>query len=94
MRNMQIEYLNFLFKDLYEVVSEIIPNTIFWKQDDNIMLSLRIRESNKLEVKYLTWKHIDDMFSLGYYETQDLIEEWAKKRFGLEKVIPIPVDFF
>jgi hypothetical protein len=101
MINLQCEYLDYLFKDLHKVDMRSSdntifsgPNAIFWKQDKNIILSLRIRESNKLEVEYLTWKHIEDMFSLGYYETQDLIEEWAKKHLGLEKVRAAQVDFF
>lgn len=49
---------------------------------------------NKLEVSYTIWEDIQNMFSLDYDETQDLIKEWAEQRLGLEKVRPAQIDFW
>jgi hypothetical protein len=100
LRRVQFKYLDYLFEDMYEVKmlspNGIFsgPNTIFWKKDDSILLALRIREKNKLEVTYPIWEDISNMFSLDYYETQELMEEWAEQRLGVGKVKAASVDFF
>jgi hypothetical protein len=61
-------------------------------KDNNIIFKLL--KSGELEIIYPIWDEISNMFSLDYYETQDLIKEWMEQNFGLEKVIPRSVDFF
>jgi hypothetical protein len=100
LRRVQFKYLDYLFEGMHEIKmlspNGIFsgPNTIFWKKDDSILLALRIREKNKLEVTYPIWEDISNMFSLDYYETQELMEEWAEKRLGVGKVKSAAVDFF
>jgi hypothetical protein len=100
LRRVQFKYLDYLFEGMHEIKmlspNGIFsgPNTIFWKKDDSILLALRIREKNKLEVSYTFWKDIEDMLSLGYGATQDLMEEWAEQRLGFGKVRAESVDFW
>ena len=100
LRRVQFKYLDYLFEGMHEIKmlspNGIFsgPNTIFWKKDDSILLALRIREKNKLEVTYPIWEDISNMFSLDYYETQELMEEWAEQRLGVGKVKAASVDFF
>ena len=100
LRRVQFKFLDYLFEGMHEIKmlspNGIFsgPNTIFWKKDDSILLALRIREKNKLEVTYPIWEDISNMFSLDYYETQELMEEWAEQRLGVGKVKAASVDFF
>jgi len=101
LRRVQFKYLDYLFEGMH-VIKMLSPddnifsgpNAIFWKKNDSILLVLRIREKNKLEVTYPIWEDISNMFSLDYYETQELMEEWAEQRLGVGKVKAASVDFF
>ena len=94
MRRVQFKYLDYLFEGIYEVRSPQIPNTIFFKKDNEIVFALRTRRYNKLEVSYTIWEDIQNMFSLEYYDTQDLIKEWVEQHLGLENVKPAQMDFW
>lgn len=94
LRKVQFKYLDFLFEDIYEVMEPEIPNTIFFKKDSEIVFAIKTRRYNELEVSYPIWKNIEDMFSLDYGSTQDLMEEWAEQHLGFGKIRAESVDFF
>lgn len=92
LRRVQFKYLDYLFEDIYEVKAPAYY-TIFFKKDNEIVFAFRTRR-NMLEVSYTFWKDIEDMFSLDYYTTQDLMEEWAEQHLKLGKVRAASVDYF
>lgn len=94
LRRVQFKYLDYLFEDIYEVESPHVPNTIFFKKNSEIVFALRTRRYNELEVSYPIWKDIEDMFSLDYGSTQDLMEEWAEQRLEFGKIRAVSVDFW
>lgn len=94
LRRVQFKYLDYLFEDIYEVESPHVPNTIFFKKNSEIVFAFRARRNDKLEVSYTFWKDIEDMFSLDYGKTQDLMEEWAEQRLEFGKIRAEAVDFF
>ena len=93
LRRVQFRYLDYLFEDMYELKAPAY-NTIFFKKDNETVFALRYRRDNKLDVAYTFWKDIEDTFSLDYYETQELMEEWAEQRLEVGKVKAASVDFF
>jgi hypothetical protein len=93
LRRVQFKFLDYLFEDMYEVIAPSYK-TIFLKKDNQIVFALRKAYENKLEVSYTFWKDIEDMFSLDYGATQDLMEEWAEQRLGFGKVRVEAVDFW
>ena len=94
LRRVQFKYLDYLFEDIYEVRSPQITNTIFFKKGSEIVFALRTNRYDTLEVSYTFWKDIEDMFSLDYGATQDLMEEWAEQRLGFGKARAESVDFW
>jgi len=86
MRRLEFKYLNYLFDDIYEVESAKYKHSKFWKKDDEVMLELE--KSGDLWVLRSIWSDISNMFSLNYYETQQLIKDWMEQRLGLVGVTP------
>ena len=86
MRRLEFKYLNYLFEDIYEVKSTKYKHSKFWKKDDEVMLELE--KSGDLWVLRSIWSDISNMFSLNYYETQQLIKDWMEQRLGLVGVTP------
>jgi hypothetical protein len=86
MRILQFEYLDFLFKDIYEVKSAKYKHSKFWKKNDEVILELE--KSGDLWVLRSIWSDISNVFSLNYYETQQLIKDWMEQRLGLVGVTP------
>jgi len=87
MRILQFEYLDFLFKDIYEVEPKKYSNSRYWKKDDEVVLELG--ESGAFWVSLSIWDNISDMFSLEPRETQQLMKEWAEQRLELEGITPV-----
>ena len=87
MRSVQFRYLDFLFKDIYEVGPKKYSNSRYWKKDDEVVLELG--ESGGFWVSLSIWNDISDMFSLEPRETQELMKEWAEQRLGLEGITPV-----
>jgi len=85
-REVQFDYLEFLFKGMFSVKSKNYPNSTFFKKDDKVILELE--KSGTLWVLYSVWSNISDMFSYGYEETQQLIKEWMESQLKLGEVAP------
>ena len=86
-REVQFDYLEFLFKGMFSVKSKNYPNSTFFKKDDKVILELE--KSGTLWVLYSVWSNISDMFSYDYSDTQQLIKEWAEQRLELEGITPV-----
>ena len=87
MRILQFEYLDFLFKDIYEVEPKKYSNSRYWKKDDEVVLELG--ESGGFWVSLSIWNNISNMFALEPRETQQLMKEWAEQRLELEGITPV-----
>jgi len=87
LRKIQFKYLDYLFDGMREVKLKKYPDLRFWKKDDEGILELE--KSGNLWVLESIWEDIENMFSLEYDETQQLIKEWMEQRLKLEGVIPI-----
>jgi len=85
-REVQFDYLEFLFKGMFSVKSKNYPNSTFFKKDDKVILELE--KSGTLWVLYSVWSNISDMFSYGYEETQQLIKEWVEAQLKLRGFAP------
>jgi hypothetical protein len=85
-REVQFDYLEFLFKGMFSVKSKNYPNSTFFKKDDKVILELE--KSGTLWVLYSVWGNISDMFSYEYEETQQLIKEWVEAQLKQEVVTP------
>jgi hypothetical protein len=93
-RKLQFNYLDYLFKDMYEVESKKYPNyTRSWKKNGEIILEFTV-ESGYLWVLELIWSDISNMFSLDYDETKQLIKDWAEQHLELEGITPESVYGF
>ena len=84
MINLQCEYLNFLFKDMYKVKSEEYPNSEVWVKDGEMILELD--RYGQLWVTRQIWNHIRDMFSIEYPEINELIKEWGDENLDLDGI--------
>lgn len=91
LRKVQFKSLNYLFENMYEVKSEYYRNSRFWKKDNEVVLELN--KMGHLLVSNIIWDNIEDMFSLDYRETQELIKEWAEQHLNLEMVMAIYFSF-
>lgn len=90
LNKLYFKFLNYLFKDIYEVELEYYPDTRFWKKDDNMVLELE--KSGRLYVLHTIWNDISSMLSLDYDETEQLIKEWVEQHLKLEEFTPnIPI---
>jgi len=90
MRILQLEYLDFLFKDIYKVKSKDLPNSIIWKKDNEVVL---IRTPNRFWVSYWIWDNISNMLCLEYDETEELIKNWAEEYLELEGIKPKRTEY-
>ena len=91
MKNMQIEYLNYLFRGMHKVETKHYPDYIAaWEKDGEIILELGETdlEGTRLWISYKLWDNISDMFSLGYNKTEQLIKDWAEQYFEIEGIMP------
>jgi len=85
-REVQFDYLEFLFKGMFSVKSKNYPNSTFFKKDDKVILELE--KSGTLWVLYSVWSNISDMFSYDYSDTQQLIKEWVETQLKSGEVRP------
>jgi hypothetical protein len=86
LRKVQFKFLNYLFEDIYEVESKKYPDSRFWKKDGKVVLELE--KSGRLLVLYSIWNDVENMLSLNYDETQQLIKDWMEQHLGLEGYVP------
>ena len=86
LRKVQFKFLNYLFEDIYEVESKKYPDSRFWKKDGKVVLELE--KSGRLWVLDSIWNDVEDMLSLNYDETQQLIKDWMEQHLGLEGITP------
>ena len=82
----EFTYLDYFFKEMYEVKSKHYPDSTFVKKDDKVILELE--KSGTLWVLYSVWSHISDMFSFDYEKTQKLIKEWMEAQLKSREVTP------
>jgi len=86
LEKVRFTYLDYLFKEVYEVKSKYYPDSTFFKKDDKVILELE--KSGTLWVLYSVWCNISNMFSFDYKETQQLIKEWVEEQLKLEEITP------
>ena len=61
--------------------------SIFWVKDGEVIVE--IEKSEYFWVSPQIWRNINFMFSLEYFETQQVIKEWLEEHYKLGGLTPI-----
>ena len=62
------------------------PESIFWVKDGEFIVE--IEKSEYFWVSPQIWRNINFMFSLEYFETQQVIKEWLEEHYKLGGLKP------
>jgi len=59
------------------------PNSIFWVKDGEVIVKINER-TDDFWVDYQIWEDIENMISLEYNETQQVIKDWLEEHYKLK----------
>lgn len=90
LKNICFEYLDYLFKDIYEVPLKGQPSNRFFKRGNQIVLQLY---GNEPWIDSRIWTKFFDMFEFDYDKIQEILKQWLEKKFEIKNLnFPSPKE--
>ena len=86
MEQVVIKYLNKVYGDLEEYLTDERPNSVFFVKGKKIYMEHEL-DDNYLWVDYGTiWEDLEDTFSLENYEIKSIIKKWVESTYNISGV--------
>ena len=83
-----IHFLNKMYGDLTEYITDKEPNKIFYIKDKKVYMEQDI-EYGRLWVDYKTiWMDLKMWFSLEYSDIQSVITKWVEETYNIKELTP------
>ena len=87
-------YLNKNFGNLTQKTSPKYPNSVFYVDSNGEVLMEYEKENKDFYIEYpQLWNKINYLFSIGHFDTEQILENWLINTYNIEKssLPPIPV---
>jgi len=81
-----VKYLNKVYGDLEEYITDKHPDSVFFVKDKKVFMELEL-DNREIFVDYATiWKDLVDTFSLENDEIRHIIRKWVEETYNIRDV--------